>query len=287
MCKNLSILFFILQLSLLKSQLPNTDVWLFKLETDKLKQTIVTKPLNITNREGYDNQPSFSADGKKIFYVSIREDKQADIYIYDLNSKMTVPLTKTKESEYSPALTPDGKQVATVMVEKDSAQRIHLLNSELGFDEKKFSFDSVGYYTFLNQDTVIYYKLTQPHSLRLFVKSTNEDKWLCNSPVRTFRSIDRHTLIYGIKDSLKVSFYTYDFLVRRAYKYAEYFSQNEDIVWHPTYGLIKSEEARLLRYDESKKTWTLLFDLSGAGIKKITRFNFDPKNKYLVVVNNL
>ena len=40
-------------------------------------------------------------------------------------------------------------------------------------------------------------------------------------------------------------------------------------------------------YDESKKEWILLFDLATFGIKKITRFNFDPKNNYLVIVDNL
>jgi hypothetical protein len=286
MRKNLSIAFLIFCLPGLRSQLPNTDLWLFKIETDKLKQPVLTERLNITNRNGYDNQPFFSEDGKKIFYVSIREDKQADIYYYDLKSRKCIQFTKTKESEYSPTLTPDKKFMASVVVEKDSAQRIHFIHPELGFDVKRLEIDSVGYYTFLNSDTLIYYKLTQPHSLRYFVKSSQEDKWLCNSPVRFFKAINRHTLIYGLKDSLTVNFYKYDFILRRAYKFAEYPSANEDATWHPNFGLIKSEERKLLRYDESKKTWVLLFDLSASGIKKISRFTFDSKNNYLVVVDN-
>ena len=38
---------------------------------------------NITNRNGYDNQPSFSADGRGVLYTSIR-DGQADTYYYDI-----------------------------------------------------------------------------------------------------------------------------------------------------------------------------------------------------------
>lgn len=287
MSKNLSIVICIFLSFAAKSQLPNTDLWLFKIETDKLNASILKEPLNITNREGYDNQPSFSKDGKKIYYVSVRQDKQADIYYYELGSKMTVPFTKSKVSEYSPQISDDEKFIISVVVENDSAQRIHFVNSVTGFDEKKFDMDSVGYYTFLNRDTVIYYKLTQPHSLRYFVKSTNEDKWLTNSPIRTFKAIDRHTLIYGTKDSARVTFYTYDFLLQEAHKYAEYLSINEDITWHSTLGLVKSEETKLLRFDEVKKEWLPVYDLSAFGIKKITRFAFDPKNKYLIVVNNL
>lgn len=286
MRKKFSSLFFILSL-VVSAQLPNTDLWLFKIETDKLNQTILKDPLNITNREGYDNQPSFSPDGKRIYYVSIKEDKQADIYYYEISGKTTIPFTKTKVSEYSPTLTDNGGFISSVVVEPDSAQRIHFINTTSGIDDNKLEMDSVGYFTFLNTDTVIYYKLTEPHSLRYYVTSKNEDKWLGNAPIRTFKALNRHTLIYGLKDSTKVNFYKYDFLLQKASRYASYPSTNEDIVWHPLWGLIKSEETKLLRFDEVKSQWILLFDLASFQIKKITRFAFDPKTKYLVVVNNL
>jgi len=51
---------------------------------------------------------------KKIYYVSIRDSlKQADIYCYDLKSKKTVQLTKTKVSEYSPVMSSDGKYLVS------------------------------------------------------------------------------------------------------------------------------------------------------------------------------
>ncbi len=286
MNKKFNILVFVLASCLLRAQLPNTDVWLFKLEKTKTELKL-SDPKNISNRAGYDNQPSFSNDSKKIYYVSIREDKQSDFYYYDLANKKTIQLTKTKESEYSPALTADGKYLNSVVVENDSAQRIHFINSLTGSSDKKYEVDSVGYYTFLNLDTVLYYKLTSPHSLRYYVKSTGEDKWLGNDPIRAFKKVNRHAFIYGVKDSVKVTFYKYDFVFHKAEKYAEYLSTNEDAIWHEQHGLVKSEGNKLLRYNEIKKDWITLFDLSGFGIKKITRFTFDPKNKYLVVVDNL
>ena len=35
--------------------------------------------------------------------------------------------------------------------------------SVTGKDVRNFDVDSIGYYTFLNKDTVVYYKLTEPH----------------------------------------------------------------------------------------------------------------------------
>lgn len=286
MRKTFSLFIFVFAFRILSSQVPNTDVWLFKIEKNKTELKL-TSPKNITNRTGYDNQPSFSSNSKKIYYVSIQEDNQADFYYYDLKNEKTFQLTKTKEGEYSPTLSADGKFLNSVVVESDSAQRIHFINPITGLSEKKYNVDSVGYFTFLNSDTVLYYKLTSPHSLRYFVKSSNEDKWLANSPIRAFKKLDRHSFIYGIKDSAKVTFYKYDFIFHKAEKYAEYNSLNEDAIWHEQFGLIKSEGNKLLKYDALKKEWILLFDLSLFGIKKITRFNFDPKNNYLVIVDNL
>ncbi len=287
MSRRFSIIVFILGLLKLSGQMPETDIWLFKLEKYKIKQSVLTKPLNITNRAGYDNQPSFSPDNKKIYYVSVREDKQADIYYYDLKTGKNIRLTKTMESEYSPNYTADGKFITSVVVETDSAQRIHFITPLTGVHEKKFEADSVGYYTFLNKDTVVFYKLTEPHSLRYFTTTSYDEHWLGNLPTRTFRALNRHTLLYGLKDSSKVIFYKYNFLIQKAEKYCEYNSLNEDVIWHATLGLIKSETTKLLRYNETKKEWELLYDLSAFGIKKITRFAFDTNNKYLVVVNNL
>lgn len=287
MKKKLSLWLLILLNARFSAQVPNTDVWLFKLETNKQKQTVLAEPLNVSNREGYDNQPSFSPDTKCLFYVMMKEDGQTDIYCYDLRSKINKPITRSKESEYSPTIIPGGKKLATVMVEKDSVQRIHLLNPELGFDDAKIEIDSVGYYTFVNADTLVYYKLTQPHSLRFYSQNQREDKWLCNNPIRTFKMINRHSFIYGIKDSASVTFYRYDFLLRKASRYATYPSTSEDIFWDEQLGLLKSEGTQILRYDEEKRDWILLYDLSSFGIKKITRFCIDPSHKYLSVVNNL
>src|SRR5262249_21609651 len=147
MCRKLSILFLLLQVWLLPAQMPDTEIWLFKLEKSKSGQTL-KDPQNISKRPGYDNQPSFSTDGKKLFYVSVREDKQADIYYYDLGKKKNVQLTKTALSEYSPSETADGKQLSAVVVESDSSQSIHFINATSGVHEKKIELDSVGYYTF-------------------------------------------------------------------------------------------------------------------------------------------
>ena len=269
------------------AQMPDSDVWLFGLKKDKNDQVFVKDSLNITRRKGYDNQPCFSPDEKKIYYVSVREDKQADIYVYDIRKKKTQRLTQSAESEYSPQFNADGINLSVVMVERDSAQRIHVLNAASGLSVKTITEDSVGYYQYLNKDTVIYYKLTNPHSLHMYVLSSNEDRWICNQPTRGFKTIYRSKLMYAVKDSNRVDFYIYDFTVQKSKHFCSYPSLDEDAIWHPTMGLMKSEAAKILRYVPNKNEWQVYLDLSKHGIKKITRFAFDSTDKKLIVVNNL
>ncbi len=280
------ITFFIISNNILLAQIPNSDLWLFSIKS--LNGNFELKnPININNREGYDNQPSFSEDSKKLFYVSIKEDNQADIYFYDIKKKQNIRFTNTTENEYSPTQTPNSDFISTVVVEKDSSQRIHLLNKKSAHDDGKFEIDSVGYFSYLNSDTLAYYKLTEPHSLKIFIKSNQTDFLICHHPIRGFKAINRNCLLFGIKDSLNITYFKYDFLLGRAFKYAESSTQSEDLVWHPIFGLLISDKARILKYIPEINSWQVLYDLSAFGIKKITRFTFDNKNNYLVVVNNL
>src|ERR1700760_4851316 len=71
---------------------PSTDIYLARLRVEH-GTVSVGPPVNITDRPGYDNQPSFTPDSKSILFTSVRADAQADIYRYDLTSRSTTQVT--------------------------------------------------------------------------------------------------------------------------------------------------------------------------------------------------
>jgi hypothetical protein len=270
------------------AQLPETDIWLVKIEK-KENVYLYTNPLNITHRVGYDNQPTFSVDGKSIFYVVIDSTKQADVYQYNIGKKSAINLTKSEVSEYSPTILPNGLGFSCVVVEKDSSQRVWKFNLDGKFHGIAHEgTDSIGYHTWLNNDTLLYYKLTNPHSLRVLNVKSNEDHWLCDHPTRAFKKLGLSSnFMYAMKDSVHSEFRIYNPALRESKVYITYPTVNEDFIWHPELGLIKSENAGLIRYNEQTNKWEVLFSFSNLGIKKITRFVFDSKTKQLVIVSNL
>ena len=269
-------------------QLPKSEIWLFQL-TKKNNQLTYSKPLNITNNVGYNNQPCFSSDGKFIYYSRTCNLNQVDIYKYEVLKKITINLTNSEVSEYSPNLLPDGSSFSSVVVEKDSAQRIWQFQIDGTFYKILHEqTDSIGYYCWLNSDTMLYYKLTKPHSLRCLNVRTNEDVWICNDPTRSFKKITNTSqFIYAIKDSTGLQFRIYNPVLRKSTSYAFRFGLHEDFIWHDEFGLVKSEGASLIRYNEIKGTWEELISFAHLGINNITRFVFDKNTKQLALVNDL
>lgn len=269
------------------AQIPETDVWLFKIsKKDGIYNCL--NGLNITHRIGYDNQPAFSADGKYILYTRIDSSKQADIYQYNISKKTHINLTKSEVSEYSPTPMPQGNSFSCVVVEKDSSQRVWQYNLDGTFSKILFpEIDSIGYHTWLNEDSLLYYKLTESHSLRV-VNGKLQDNWLADKPTRAFKKMQSaHQFMYGVKQDSVIHYRTYNATLRKSELFATHKSTSEDFIWHSELGLLKSEGAEILRYNEQTKQWDVLFSFSAIGIKKITRFMFDAKNKQLVLVSNL
>jgi hypothetical protein len=269
------------------TQLPETDVWLFKIDKKEGKHSF-SNPLNITNRVGYDNQPVFTNDDKAIFYVSIDSTNQADIYKYDIKSKKRVNLTNSKVSEYSSTILPNGLGFSCVVVETDSAQRIWQYTLDGKFDKITHQkTDSVGYYTWLNKDSLLYYKLTEPHSLRCLDLTNDKDVWICDMPTRAFKKTGvSNQFIYGIKNKESIQYRIYNSSLKESREYAVHHSLSEDFIWNNELGLIKSDNSDLLHYNEQSKQWETLFSFDSLGIKKITRFVFDSKSKQLAIVSN-
>jgi len=286
------ILLFILLFTSIKafSQLPETELFLANIEI-KSNLIKIKEAEKISNHKGYNNQPCFiNNDDKLLFTSDIESDNKTHICSYNIKSKKIDRLSITNTSEYSASLLPNQKDFSVVMVEEDSTQRIWTFDLLKGGNKSCISqqTDSVGYYTWLGKDTILYYKLTAPHSLHALNIKTNQDVWLCNKPTRSFKKVSSTTFFYVIHEETQNTVYLFDIRTKKATPLAvDNIGANQDYIWHTTLGLLKSEASKIYRYSTDTKVWAELADFSSFGLKKITRFSISDNGKYIALVSNL
>jgi hypothetical protein len=146
----------------------NPEIYLLPLTVRGSAVTVGT-PVNITNRAGYDNQPSFTHDGRELYFTSTRADSQADIYRYHVEAGTTERVTKTApESEYSATQLPYPKNFSVIRVEKDSTQRLWTLSPDGAAGRPTFEkIKPVGYHTWLDRNHAALFVLGAPNALVL------------------------------------------------------------------------------------------------------------------------
>lgn len=283
--KNTIIFFALIFSGKLFAQLPNTDIWLLDIKTDN-DSIYLSNPKNLTDRPGYDNQPVFSSDGKSILYTSIRDEKQSDIYKYDLNKKESIQLTNTATSEYSPLFSPDGENISVVMVEADSTQRLWTFPKNGGPAKILMDkIDSVGYYCWIDNFSVAVFLIDKPDKLFRCEVGTQKCTFVDDSIERSI-----HSVSYG---KIKKLFYSkgkniYSNNSKSNSIETTKIGESEDFCFYRSNQLFMADGAkvfsRIFVTVGKDAPWKEMIDLSASGIKKITRLAVSPDGKQLAIV---
>jgi len=278
--------FFLFCSAGLHAQLPDTDIFLADLKKENGKLSLVNL-LNFTNRKGYDNQPCFTPDGKSILYVSVIDTTQSDVYRYDMITKKITQVTFTKESEYSPSYSPEGKNISVVRVDRDSGQRFYNLPvNKINAPEVIKGSDSIGYYCWLNDSMLAMFILGDVMSLQVLNTHTHERKWIASDIGRCMKlSTDKQNLLFVIKQntaewgifSLRIS----DFTMK---KVVATLKDNEDFAQMPDGTLLMGSEGKLFSYKPGEDPeWQMQADLS-ATLKSFYRISVNLKGTKITLV---
>lgn len=264
-----------------------TDIYLTSFEIKDNKYTF-SEPINFTNREGYDNQPSFSPDGKEILYVSQRNN-QTDVYKYDLERKEIYQVTNTPESEYSPIITPDEDKISVVRVEDDGTQRLWSFNCE-GQNPKVLinSIVPVGYYGWISNDLVGMFVLGEHSSLQLFNFKTGQHDIVLADVGRSIKKIpNTNSFAFSdTKNKTKQIINKLDINTMKTTKITNALEGSEDFTFSPDGKLYMAQKSKLFVYDLNKdKKWNQIADFSKYGVKNIFRLSINPNNNKLAFVS--
>lgn len=264
---------------------PATDIFLAPISIQN-GRPVVGVPVNVTNRPGYDNQPSFTPDNRSILYTSTREDAQSDIYRYDIGSKQITRVTTTPESEYSATVMPGGRRFSAIRVEQDSTQRLWSFALD-GSDPKLVieTLKPVGYHAWIDANNLALFVLGSPNALVHTDVRTGKSDTLARRIGRSLlplpdksgfsfvRQVDSTSTLVAARWP---GFTTTDLITMP--------KGAQDIAWLSNDIALAGSQSTLLFWTKGASTWAPAADLASAGLHRISRVAISADRRWLAIV---
>jgi dipeptidyl aminopeptidase/acylaminoacyl peptidase len=273
---------------------PSTDIYLAPVHEQRGRLVIGT-PVNVTNRPGYDNQPSFTPDSRAMLFTSVRADRQADIYRYDLRARTITRVTTTPESEYSATAYGDGSRFSTIRVEADSTQRLWSFASN-GSDPRVVfeAIKPVGYHAWVDSTTIALFLLGRPNALVLADTRTGRVDTLARDIGRSLVPLPRGGGFSYLQHAADSSWILTAVDVRRSVAGRSTMPMPlvrmpagaDYVVWlAPAFAVTGTGRTLLSWRGSSKSTaWTTLADVGRYGLTHISRLALSPDHAWLAIV---
>ncbi len=269
---------------------PNTDVYLIDFErTDST--FIVSNFKNISNSDGYDNQPSFM-DANKLLYAG-SEDGQTEIQLYTISENIKQRLnTPTRGGEYSPILMPDGNHIAAVRLDTTGLQRLYkyaLTDPNKGESQLLLSDLEIAYYAFYDENYIVA-SILSGNQLDLVIANISKDEaglYVENVGRSIHKVPNTNTISYTTVNEEK-NFDVYVVDVNKAedtYFVCQLPIGIQDHTWINATTLLLGSGYKLYIYDLfGPGEWVEVADLSANNIQNITRITVSPDGKRIALV---
>lgn len=270
------------------AQAPAPDIFLAPLTVRDGRLT-AGAARNLTAREGYDNQPSWSPDGRSIFLTSVREDQQADIYRLDVTTGATSRVTTTApESEYSATAIANGTAISVIRVERDSTQRLWrfpLTGAAPSVILERVK--PVGYHAWADSVTLALFVLGSPNTLQLADTRTGRSDTIVTNIGRSLHRVPGQRRISFVHKVSAEEWWIVllDPTTRAMERLVRLPPRVEDTAWTPDGVVIVGEGSVLKAFDPRRGgTWETIGDLSGSGVSGITRLAVSPRGDGIAIV---
>lgn len=285
--KTIKLLFCLLFTVSLFSQ-SNTEIFLFDLET-KNSNIELSNAKNISNNEGYDNQPSF-LDDRYIVFASTRNG-QTDIAKYDTRYNGKIWINFTEGGEYSPLKIPNKNEVSAVRLDKDGKQRLYTYSLSNGNSTELIDNLVVAYYTWLDDNTIVS-AVIEDKELNLYVSNLNEGtntKYASNVG-RSFHVIPNSDVVSFVSKENENQWQIKSLHPKtgKIKVIANTIKNVEDICWLDSKTLLSGKDNILYKLRLNRDNdWKTVADLSSSGITKITRLSTNTSGTKLLIAADI
>jgi hypothetical protein len=278
-------LLYAILISMLGFSQPNTDVFLFDLNTENGVFEL-SNLKNISNKEGYDNQPSF-LDNNTILYAGTRKG-QTDIVKYTIKYDSKIYINLTEGSEYSPLKIPNQKAISAIRLDKDGTQKFYKYSLRNGESEILVDDLIIGYHVWFNADILVS-SVLEDGGMSIYTTNFKEkENYKVEAKVgRSLHKIPNTNLISYISktnDSLwKIK--SLNPTTGKTKSIVATLPNSNDMCWLSPSTMLMGKDDMLYKFTPSKdEDWKEVASLKEYSITNITRLVVSPDGTKLALV---
>jgi hypothetical protein len=267
-----------------------TEIYLFDLNKTDESFTI-NNPINISDNEGYDNQPSFTEDGLSILFSSSRNG-QTDIARYEIMDNYRSWITNTKANEYSPVSYPKKKKYFTcVRLDSNGTQLLYKYAYKKKLPEVLIPDLKVGYYLWYTNKSVISFVIGDIETLQVsnfqykirYPIESNIGRSLNKIP--TPLSIGDKLVSYISKSHETPEIHAINPMNSETLYLADALSGSEDLTWTLDGSILMGRGNKIYKFKPGQdKNWKEISIESKLPVENITRLVVSPDGKKIAVV---
>jgi hypothetical protein len=270
----------------------NTEVYLLDVKTVD-GQTELVDPRNISNNEGYDNQPSFY-DANTILFSSTRNG-QTDIARYDIESDSVSWITDTPQgSEYSPLKIPGKNAVSAIRLDSTGLQRLYEYSVWDGSSTKLLENLKVAYHVWYDADIVVSSVLAD-EGMDLVISNLKEGthRTVQQNVGRSLHKIpvplDGHSgpnlISFISKENNPWEIRSLNPMTGEVQKITDMYEKTDDMCWMADGTIMAADDQILVTIDpDTQKEWKRFLRLEKREISNISRIAIGPNGHYLALV---
>ncbi|WP_299185281.1 nuclear transport factor 2 family protein [uncultured Aquimarina sp.] len=286
MQKHLS--FILLFLVFIVSAQPSTEVYLFDIlvngETLELKNK-----RNISNNEGYDNQPSFYNDNIVLF-ASTR-NKQTDIAKYNIRDNKVDWISQTAiGSEYSPTKIPNQKAVSAIRLDTTGTQLLYQYDFKSGKPTTLIKDLIIGYHVWFDQNTLVS-SVLEDGGLSLVVSNlkTKVNKTFQKKIGRSLHKIPNTPLIsYISKENEEWEIRSLNPITGETNKIISTIPEAEDMCWLINGTILMPKGNTIFKFNPKTDTrWSIFHTFLDNEIANISRIKSNEIGTMLALVSDV
>lgn len=263
--------------------IPGTDISLFRIHSVNGSMAIEFAR-QLVVRDGYDNQPAFTADSQHVLFTRMDDEGKTDIWQVSIKSGELTRLTTTEQNEYSPTPVLGDNSYSTVIAhqgkqtlwQQSSGKFVQQLNADI---------EPVGYHTWISADRLALFRLADPHELVILDRQSGEHQVITKDIGRCLVTLGNNDEFYFVQNGANRRMIKRHSLLNKASESViPLLEGSEDFTWHKNWGLVHSNGNQLFYAPKPYHQWISL--ASDKALTNISRLAISPNGQWLAVVHD-